>query len=88
MPYDNSGGTGSPISFKCQELRRTYYKDQGREARRHTVTLTGRTKPYPRRYGIMRGHRSTDTSREYRCACGHVGWSAHSDLERMERRTP
>jgi hypothetical protein len=46
----------------------------------HHVTLTGRERPY-RRKGVM-GSRSTHVSREYRCSCGHVGWSNHVDLAR------
>ncbi len=28
------------------------------------------------------GSRSTFVAREYRCSCGHVGWSNHTDLAR------
>jgi hypothetical protein len=47
----------------------------------HQVTLTGRTRPYFNRFHALVG-RSTRVSREYRCTCGHVGWSNHADLER------
>ena len=67
-------GTGSPNWFRCGHER----KGLGAE---HNITLTGRTKPYnpPRSLGS----RSTFTSYEYECSCGHVGWSNHIDLARM-----
>jgi hypothetical protein len=48
------------------------------------VTLTGRRKPFPT-CGIRHGM----INREYRCSdCGHVGWSRHTDLERLEGAGP
>jgi len=82
-----SSGTGSPVWFMCPGERRDRnraYSYRTRsfmyEARRHDVTLTGRTKPYR---GKALGTRSTRVSREYECStCGHVGWSNHVDLAR------
>lgn len=78
-----ASGAGSPIHFVCPVARRnrdftTWDLPEG-----HVVTLTGRSKPYvpPR----AMGSRSTFTSREYVCSCGHTGWSNHVDLERLER---
>jgi hypothetical protein len=69
-----SASTGSPVYFRCYRVRRTEGLD-------HEITLTGRTRPYrPKR---MIGSRSEFTSFEYRCSCGHIGWSNHRDLARM-----
>ncbi len=77
-----SAGTGSPVWFVCGAARKEWPRPSGWN-REHDVTLTGRRRRYkpPRSMGL----RSTFTSREYRCSCGHVGWSNHIDLERMER---
>ena len=76
-------GTGSPNFFQCGAYRRENYRTRrGLDYRReHTVKLTGRTKPYnpPRALGS----RSTFTSYEYECTCGHVGWSNHIELAAM-----
>jgi hypothetical protein len=48
----------------------------------HHVELTGRERPYHRKRHTVKGSRSTEISREYRCSCGHVGWSNHVDLAR------
>ena len=73
-----SAGTGSPVWFSCAACRRRGSRGG------HNFQLTGRTKPY-RSSGAL-GSRSTATSREYRCTCGHVGWSNHIDLERFAVR--
>lgn len=74
-----TAGAGSPQLFLCARSRRL-------NERGHIVTLTGRTKPYKPPSGSSLGARSTLTSREYECSCGHVGWSNHVALERMEGR--
>lgn len=48
------------------------------------LELTGRKRRYHRKRGSMAGARSSEFTREYRCSCGHVGWSNHMDLERLE----
>jgi len=73
----DSAGTGSPTWFMCAVERR-----EPKNRRKHSVRLTGRTKPYRPSAGSALGLRSTLTSREYECSCGHVGWSNHSDLAR------
>jgi hypothetical protein len=86
-----SGGTGQPYWFMCPTERRARAaawdftaKRSRYRGERHTVTLTGRTKPNP---GHKHGGRTSALSREYRCdVCGHVGWSNHIDLERLEAR--
>ena len=80
-------GTGQPAHFKCPRLARMYARfsilpsGYSAEAARHVVTLTGRTRK--RKHGCF-SQRFGPVSREYRCACGHVGWSGHCDLERAE----
>lgn len=70
-------GTGSPISFKCYRDRLGYGRVGG-----HIVRRTGAERTYrPKMYSAL-GARSTAVAREYRCTCGHVGWSAHIDLAR------
>ena len=70
-----NNGTGIPMFFVCAMARKER-SFAGREA--HVIALTGREKPVSGRTG---GIRNSDRSREYTCACGHVGWSKHIDLE-------
>ena len=69
-----NNGTGIPMFFACAMARRER-SSAGRE--RHVVELTGRSKVAARKGGI----RNAARSREYKCACGHIGWSRHIDLE-------
>lgn len=75
-----SRGTGQPVWFRCSQCRR--HRAIGGFA--SDVSLTGRTRP---KCDGNAGMRSTTTEREYKCSCGHVGWSRHVDLEDKERRT-
>lgn len=80
------GGTGTPIHFMCWQARRerrAYEYSSPRYRPSHVVELTGRTRSNP---SHNRHTRISGTVREYRCGCGHVGWSNHIDLERMEKR--
>lgn len=83
-------GTGYPIWFQCAKARRIWYgsrrnNDEGnertaRERAEHVTELTGRTRRTPK---TGKGHpRKSWTTFEYRCSCGHVGWSSHKNLER------
>jgi hypothetical protein len=57
-------------------------EDRGRRSR---VALTGKTKVDRGGRSVNRSSRSDWTSRQYRCEdCGHVGWSTHYDLKRLE----
>jgi hypothetical protein len=81
-----SAGAGSPVYFMCSSERKTYWRDRAEGlVRRHYVRLTGRKRPYkPQRHSAL-GLRSDTTAREYECiTCGHVGWSNHMDLKRLE----
>jgi hypothetical protein len=78
MPGTNAG-TGCPIAFACAVARREKAADEllRRQPRRHDVVLTGRERPAR----INRNARMDSVTREYRCSCGHVGWSRHIDLK-------
>lgn len=78
-----SSGTGSPQWFHCPRWRRLPRDIRHRLT--HAIELTGRTRPA--RFAGAMGSRSTNTSREYACSCGHVGWSNHVDLERLAARS-
>lgn len=75
----------APLTFQCPKYRALYWRTRTSGDRAaHRVTLTGRKR---RRSTPNSGNsRKSDVDREYRCACGHVGWSCHIDLERMEQR--
>lgn len=87
-----SAGTGSPIAFRCpvdrrqnplwnsEDVRRNGYEARSRT---HVITLTGRKRRYHSAQGSALGTRSDYFAREYTCACGHTGWSAHFDIARM-----
>lgn len=80
-----SAGPGSPIFFVCPVARSNRIGTWGdgeipRYPDGHGIALTGRTKARSPR-GVL-GVRSTYVAREYRCECGHVGWSTHKDLEK------
>lgn len=92
MPGSNAG-TGQPLYFQCGKCRlrgggywrldTSYARWIRKMGKADRITLTGRTRAAP--HGNAFG-RSTTRRREYKCLdCGHVGWSRHSDLERMEK---
>jgi hypothetical protein len=80
----------TPIVFRCSACRHRHARrfrsadlSQANTGMANQVTLTGRTRKR-RRTG---GHRSSAVAREYRCQdCGHVGWAAHRDLDRLAAR--
>lgn len=73
-------GTGIPLYFNCPNYRRLDWRTRtSRDAENHRVVRTGRTKP--RRWDGNQGLRTLDTAHEYRCRCGHVGWTTHCDIE-------
>jgi hypothetical protein len=87
-------GTGYPIWFECAKARQIWYGSRRndderndrthRERAKHRVELTGRTRPTPR---TGKGHpRKSWTTFEYKCSCGHVGWSSHKNLESRAER--
>lgn len=84
-----SAGAGSPIWFRCAACRSTlrWTDPVSNTHRGMRVKLTGKTKKYYGRTGSALGVRSTHVCRQYECLdCGHVGYSNHIDLERLERR--
>lgn len=79
-----SAGPGSPIHFKCHRGREYFANDYALEReqreRHKEIKLTGRwRRPRPRPYHAL-GVRSSYFHIEYRCQCGHVGWTNHIDL--------
>lgn len=75
-------GTGYPLSFICPIARQNRAlwngPDRGRLPDGHDrIVRTGRTRPVP--HGKTHS-RKLSTSHEYRCECGHVGWSSHADV--------
>ncbi len=67
-----------PLSFRCPVLRAEHRDDETADRHRRIVR-TGRTKP-ARVTGSARG---LEQSHEYRCECGHIGWSTHRAMLRI-----
>ncbi len=74
-----SSGPGSPSWFKCAASRSVTLDLHKARGHKHVVTRTGRTKP--RSKGAAAGVRHGHVMWEYRCSCGHHGWSAHNDID-------
>lgn len=80
-------GTGSPIAAGCAKCRRQWHGlwrsgSSNWPGQATRLELTGRTRPYRVKPRTTPGPRHGGTAREYRCLdCGHVGWSAHSDVK-------
>ena len=74
-----SHGTGYPHWFLCPFERRRFTADRLRGAP-HKKVRTGKTRraPSPGKGSV----RKLQESHEYRCSCGHVGWSCHVDVLR------
>ena len=72
-------GTGQPIWFMCSVQRRARVWP-GAYPPGHDVVRTGRVRGNPTVGGYSRSlHGGTV---EYRCSCGHVGWTKHADILR------
>jgi hypothetical protein len=74
----------SPIAFICPKARRNRVMHHNGTRlviaphdRTHRITRTGRTKDNPTR---RPGTRALLISHEYRCTCGHTGWTTHMDI--------
>jgi hypothetical protein len=79
MPGTNAG-TGYPLTLRCTRCK------VGRPRGGFDLKATGRTKPIPP-HKPQGGYRCTNRMIEYKCeTCGHVGWSRHSDGERLLKR--
>jgi hypothetical protein len=73
-------GTGYPNWFVCTVARRTRHWPDPFPPGHDRIVRTGRTRPAP---SPTKGHpRKLRESHEYRCECGHVGWSCHIDILR------
>jgi phage FluMu protein Com len=85
-----SHGTGIPIYLKCAKCK---LGNNGRSANREplcwsTLEATGRTASLHGRARNRGGSRLMGYRAEYRCPrCKHVGWSRHSDMERVLKRS-
>lgn len=80
-------GTGQPLSFMCSVERRDKWRWRGvphvLAARHQPIYRTGRTRSItPGRGRRGESLRTLAAVHEYRCACGHVGWSRHRDVLR------
>lgn len=74
-------GTGYPAFFICARLARRWPRTQ-RDYDRHEISLTGKTKR--NRQSPGKGHpRKSYASVQYRCSCGHEGWTSHIDPSRQ-----
>ncbi len=67
----------TPHYLNCPVARRNRDFRTGHLPGGHVIRRTGRTKPRTTR---RPGQRTLDTSHEYRCTCGHVGWTTHMDI--------
>lgn len=83
--------TGKPHSFKCSKARGDRrliqlpsggYTTEQREG--HNVKRTGKSKPNPSHN--TRGFWLHNLF-EYKCSCGHTGWTAHPNIK-YERYDP
>lgn len=82
-----NGGTGEPYWFRCAKGRRWDSLRWG-DRPRHVCTPTGKSRDLTDvlrhgKHGFLRHGR---VAYEYRCSCGHVGWSRHKDLAAMATR--
>jgi hypothetical protein len=84
-----SSGTGVPIYFICYKARRNQRYDSSRPYSRanysyppghEEIVRTGRTRGIPP--GTQHA-RTLPERHEYRCECGHTGWTRHSDVLRF-----
>ena len=84
---DVGTGKGQPIAFRCSKCRKSKWiggcasidRDYTRHCS-HRQVRTGRTRPYRGRNTGSR--RMLSEHHEYRCECGHVGWSRHRGVVR------
>lgn len=77
--------TGRPALFRCYACNRKYGGlSRIPSALFESVVRTGQTRPTPT---SKRGKGASRVTRQYRCGCGHVGWSSHRDLRRFPEAT-
>jgi len=85
-----SAGAGFPLTLRCAmcKKRRGYSlaRDQNSNIGTNLVA-TGKTEPVKRDGHHTHGMRQANQRIEYRCTdCGHIGWSRHTDAERLLKR--
>jgi hypothetical protein len=77
MPGTNAG-TGQPITFLCGKGRRAGGFFGGQGWAHGDYVRTGRVRTRASGGGV----RTLRDAHEYRCRCGHVGWSRHKGVLR------
>lgn len=81
MPGTNAG-TGQPLYFMCHVERRAKWRIRDNATAR--AWLHERHSPIVRTGKIRRNvggnTRTLSDAYQYRCACGHVGWTRHRDI--------
>lgn len=86
MGRGKGAGTGQPIYFKCAAERRerSSIYVQVADGIRHVVVRTGRTRGpgLDREVGTTAYGRMMLNAHEYRCSCGHIGWTKHHGILR------
>lgn len=77
-------GTGQPLMFRCAQQRRDRMWPDSYDAtdHLHLVVRTGRTRGPGVEHEMPTYSRMMQTSHEYRCSCGHVGWTRHNGILR------
>lgn len=82
-----SAGAGFPLTLRCAmcKKRRGYSLRRDESSNIGTnLVATGKTKPVKRDGHHTHGIRQANQRIEYRCTdCGHIGWSRHTDAERL-----
>lgn len=78
-------GMYQPLAFACTKCRKepSFFERRGSSYGRR-VELTGRSRVQRSKGKNFR--RWPDEALEYKCPCGHVGWSRHPDVHRLKRR--
>lgn len=79
MPGRGSG-KGQPMFLRCPVERRERSSVYVRIGARHDLVRTGRVRGEPREFGASRS--LVGGTVEFRCSCGHVGWTNHVDVMR------
>lgn len=69
---------GQPVHFFCAACRKKRHIPSFRVG---SVQVTGRTREQTSAGHNM--HNWPNTAYEYRCSCGHVGWSRHPQVKRL-----
>jgi len=85
MGRGKGSGTGYPLTFNCFRCRRSVNGCIGGFVSycRHAQVRTGRVRPLSRPQQSKGHPRVLRERHEYRCTCGHTGWTRHADVLRV-----